>query len=1086
MGSDVSPDDIRGFGLPLKLNTSNLWSAQSNFTQAGPQPGVPEPQGDYDLRLASSGSQSADKQLRIRTQRAGNPGPDGAAFVWKEQADANFRGRDVQQISGWDVLGYTTSSANTSKDPDALTLPDGTVLIARQKLLAGSYRVRIAYKSPDATSWTTADAYSQSTEPTDGFHPAMCLMPDESILLAFWVYDNTANQAQIQTMRSTDNGVNWSTVSTFALDTPLDIQSSVGAGNDGFEALRIRMSEANGQVLIVARHKANNSSLSQRTGYIQAVSIDGGGRFTTVEDVTPTSTKWGNHSVITVDSQLYVMTVTATTALSGMRLSSGFEKISAVQTAGVINVGTTLDQDEDEGSAWVDDDGTIFYIGKETVGTAAYYMIQSVDGGDSFRFVGGGTIANPLGSDWWKSGTHTMTTFPTNFVGTSSAGRQVVAFGWTADVSTAGSHSTGILYLGGYSTVTMPGVQTFASSFQRIGWNRTWVPLDKPDDISTGPWSLTGTDTATLTNGVLNINTSSQQTCYFANPAGTVADGCIIRISLTAVSGGSTSTIARGLKVRLADNVNDYEVSLRISTASMRLVDQNSGANLGEVSDIAPSGGIDVLLAMTAGKVAMFYRAKSVAADRVWKIGPQSSSLNNNTGSPDSNNKVDWGHCVSGTAETNWEEFHFRFGESYTPDMSAGFSNPSDLIGRDYAGVGRATYVDDGVRITGIDGAGREGETYHIDTRYRYPIDRVFWTESQSPRVGWRSTTDNTSTLIPLLLNPNEGTPGANTQNILGDMLILHLAGINFANFTIEYYAGGSWNVAATVDTALTGGAWNATRINNTITLPSSGVNTSTSHLFQNECDGWTAKIGTSLYRITRSCSGVLGAGTAFKQAVFEVEGSTGGSENGALEIWPDAVTVAVNLRGVQGSAWGIRIAAEHTVDNDYRIGQMMIGRAFVTGYQYARGRVLTYEPNTPTTITADGVLRGRRIGPGGRLLRFAWTDPVDGTNTYGTATSPDFITGTTSSNALPLASRADVGASLEGMFREIGQHEPFIYLPRVPRSTSTGTDVIVLNRRHQHMAMTLTTPVELESVLGSEDSSEIFRVASITAREIR
>lgn len=110
----------------------------------------------------------------------------------------------------------------------------------------------------------------------------------------------------------------------------------------------------------------------------------------------------------------------------------------------------------------------------------------------------------------------------------------------------------------------------------------------------------------------------------------------------------------------------------------------------------------------------------------------------------------------------------------------------------------------------------------------------------------------------------------------------------------------------------------------------------------------------------------------------------------------------------------------------------------------------------------------------------------MDGTATYGTNTSPSFITGSTSAGSLPLASRADVGASLEGMFREIGQYQPFVYLPRVPRSTSTGTDVIVLNRRQQHMAMTLTTPVELESVLGSEDSSEIFRVASITAREIR
>lgn len=1082
MGSDVSPDDIRGFGLPLKLSTANLWSAQAGYTQAGPQPGVPEPQGEYTLRLASSGSQSADKQLRIRTQRAGNPGPDGSAFVWKEQADTYWRGRDVQQISGWDTIDYTTSSAVASKDPDALTLPDGTVLIARQKLLSGSYRVRVAYQSPTATSWTTADAYSSTSEPTDGYHPAMCLMPDESILLAFWVYDNTANEAQIQTMRSTDSGATWSTVSTFALDTPADIQGSPAGGASGVEVQRLRMSESNGQVLLVARTTHNNTSLSQRSGYIQAVSIDGGGRFVTVESDTPSGFQFKGHSVLTVGGQLYVMAITGNSALSGMRLSSGFEKISAAESAGFISATSTIDL-ADEGSAWLDDDGTIWFIGEESSSGTTMFMLQSIDNGDSFRFVGNGS-SNADNSDWFNSGDSGV--HPTDFVGTSSAGRQVVAFGWAADVSTAGSYSTGILYLGGYSTVTLPGVQTYASSYQRLGWGQTWVPLDKPDDISSGPWTLTGTDTATLASGALNINTSSQQTCYGANPSGTVAEGCVVRFSLTAVSGGSTGGLARSVKIRLADNTNDYEVALRISTTAMRLVDSNSGANLGEVSDAAPSSGVDVLIAMTAGKVAMFYRAKSVAADRVWKVGPQSSSLNNDTGSPSSNNGIDWGHCATGTAETNWEELHYRFGQSYSPDTSAGFSNPADLAGRDYAGVGRSTYVDDGVRITGIDGAGREGELYHIDTRYRYPIDRVFWTESQSPRVGWRSTADNTSTLIPLLLNPNEGTPGANTQNILGDMLILHLAGINFANFTIEYYAGGSWNVAATVDTALSGGSWNATRINNTITLPSSGSNTSTSHLFQNECDGWTAKIGANLYRITRSCSGVLGAGSAFKQAVFEVEGSTGGSETGALEIWPDAVTVAINLRGVQGSAWGIRIAAEHTVDNDYRIGQMMIGRAFVTGYQYARGRVQTYEPNTPTTITADGVLRGRKVGPGGRLLRFAWTDPVDGTNTYGTATSPDYITGTTSSSALPLASRADVGASLEGMFREIGQHQPFVYLPRVPRSTSTGTDVIVLNRRHQHMAMTLTTPVELESVLGSEDTSEVFRVASITAREIR
>ena len=431
MGSDVSPDDIRGFGLPLKLTTSNLWTAQAGYTQAGPQPGVPEPQGTYDLRLSSSGTQEADKQLRIQTQRAGNPGPDGAAFVWKEQADTYWRGRDIQQISGWDVLGYTTSSASASKDPDALTLPNGTVLIARQKLLSGSYRVRIAYQAPTATSWTTVDAYSSTSIPTDGYHPAMCLMPDESILLAFWVYDAKADEAQIQTMRSTDNGATWSTVSTFALDTPADIQSSPGAGNDGVEVSRLRISESNGQVLLIARTTSNNTSLAQRSGYIQAVSIDGGGRFVTVESSTPSGFQFKGHSVITVGGQFYVMAITGNSALSGMRLSSGFEKISAAQAAGFISVTSTIDL-ADEGSAWVDDDGTIWFIGEESSSGQTMFMLQSIDEGDAFRFVGNGS-SNADNSDWFSSGDPGV--HPIDFVGTSSAGRQVVAFGWDADES---------------------------------------------------------------------------------------------------------------------------------------------------------------------------------------------------------------------------------------------------------------------------------------------------------------------------------------------------------------------------------------------------------------------------------------------------------------------------------------------------------------------------------------------------------------------------------------------------------------------------------------------------------------------------
>ena len=92
MGSDVSKNHFRGLLVP-DPRLSTVWAAQSSFTQADPQPGIPEAQGNYELGLTSSGTQAADGQLRIRSQRPGHPGKTGdGGFVWKNQGDANWRG----------------------------------------------------------------------------------------------------------------------------------------------------------------------------------------------------------------------------------------------------------------------------------------------------------------------------------------------------------------------------------------------------------------------------------------------------------------------------------------------------------------------------------------------------------------------------------------------------------------------------------------------------------------------------------------------------------------------------------------------------------------------------------------------------------------------------------------------------------------------------------------------------------------------------------------------------------------------------------------------------------------------------------
>ena len=71
MGTDITPDNIRGFVVSSGLSTDNLWNTESSYTNASPQPAAPQPAGDYDLGLTASGGFTSTDSLRIQTQIAG-------------------------------------------------------------------------------------------------------------------------------------------------------------------------------------------------------------------------------------------------------------------------------------------------------------------------------------------------------------------------------------------------------------------------------------------------------------------------------------------------------------------------------------------------------------------------------------------------------------------------------------------------------------------------------------------------------------------------------------------------------------------------------------------------------------------------------------------------------------------------------------------------------------------------------------------------------------------------------------------------------------------------------------------------------
>ena len=78
--ADTSPSYLRGFILPHKITSDNIWAAQSSYTQGDNQSGDPEPQQNSRLIVRAAGSQNAASDLQIISRRAGHV-KRGAAFT---------------------------------------------------------------------------------------------------------------------------------------------------------------------------------------------------------------------------------------------------------------------------------------------------------------------------------------------------------------------------------------------------------------------------------------------------------------------------------------------------------------------------------------------------------------------------------------------------------------------------------------------------------------------------------------------------------------------------------------------------------------------------------------------------------------------------------------------------------------------------------------------------------------------------------------------------------------------------------------------------------------------------------------------
>lgn len=1107
--SDVSKSFVRGLLVPdLRLGYDSISASLSSFEQAGPLPGVPEPQGETEMVLEASGTQSAGRKLRIRAAKAGQPAPDGGSFVWRDVSQGllgsePYRGWDCPtQLSYFEFYDYTTTSGKW-KHPHAITLADGTIVVVVVK--SDRYVVALT-RNPTTGAWAEVNVHDNGGGYAYSAHPTVLALPSGRLLAFMWVEDATNNENQVRMHYSDDYGASWSLANKACLAAAL---GSVGVN---VTPHRLRAAYLNGQILLVGW--IEDQSIASRADVLyQWASVDLGASFVLVDSWTGADdTTWAAYpSLFVANNEFICHYLTRDTATTGTivpyqrRIANAYQLLStataelACQTGnpmkwGSWTAGPPLTFNAGELTSWVDEDGVWYMAGVDFAGGALResYVQRSADGGVTWAAIGSGN-APGYGAAWWRGSD--VSTRPSDFAGTAQGGRGVLVTKFEANPETHDDGSIGIAYLGGYTTVTLPQLYAFPSPKERVAWEDTWLPFDLPEDTG-GVWTavVAGAPTVTMTSTGVRIQHGgvgdSQSWHYTAGPTSTNEQGMIALVDVKVTAGTGFVDLRSGVAGPTA-----YAIRVSVTPTAITLRDLFAGADLATVSTTEGTAGVQILLAVgndsppgNDGKGAAWYRPTGSGTDRRFVAIGSSSTL---TAGATASNDLQWGSLSgSATADMRIRMVCATYGTFAGQQLYAGQTNPNDLQGRTFSPS--PMYVDDGVKIAAVDGPAFYADSWHVNTRYEYGIENVFLDVSPSPSRGWRSVATAAEQSIVLEYDAalNERAPGL--EPVIG----IGLFEINFQSFYLEGDTGGGvWETLATVDTSLNQRDLKFTRHADTVfpqalpTVYTGAAAWFTYHVladsyFQMKLEG--QENYNQVRKIRTNGEGVFSNSPTKTTRIELFDVLSTDSTGGVLPvgaIWSKDVVVIVN-KNTRYSRLRIRIPAQTTCEGYFKIGSMVLGPVVTFARQYSRGRALGVEPNTTLTTSRSGTRRARKLGKARRTVELAWTDGVDVTQATTKNPGPDYITGYVGST-LPIGSPHDTPYLVAGVAEQLaGAAWPVVYLAGFDRPSNDAA--IVINNRNTFMLARLVSNVRLESRLGSEwgNPGELFNVATVTLEE--
>ena len=1075
MASNVTPSQMPALVVvdPRFTFAEAFDSVNTTAGQAGPFPGTAEPQQDTSMVIESTGTMAAATQMRVRATKGGGPDLSGAEVAWRYQGDADWRGWNRPAIAtGWECLDFTTTASKWLY-PHAVKLADDTVLVVVQE---SGTTITVWKRSATVDTWSEITVATHGTY-TYGAFPTLCVLPSGRVLCYAW-WEDSSTSLLVRMYYSDDSGATWTLGSSSVLP------ATVTAGGT-ITPKRLRAACYGGQVLLVAG--LTDTSLTYDHILRQYASRDGGSQFTLIETWTgaSTTTHAAYHDLVVLNGQFtlgYLASdgtnslprlrriANAYSPFSGATVLTGYDTAPAYPafdwstlTGAVIDYSSVGQGDL---ALAVDEDGVLYTLGRNHGGGGARecILIRSIDDGKTADAVGWSS-SNAGSGTWWAHAS--TTTYPAGWCAVCQAGRILVPSVRVAP-GTVTDPSLDVVYLGGYSTVTMP--HTSAASIRQQTWERTWWAMTFPESAAS-VWALTsgGAPTLSLTQtGVRVQGGVGDSEVWTATPTSTLAQGILATVDIRAVSGSGFVSVRSG-----AAGPITYEIRVEVTPTSIILRDLKAAANIATVTTTAGATGVQVLIAVgeptgaggNIGYGAAWYRATGGINDSDQKWVSIGTSTTLTDGASDTTNQIQFGN-LTGTTDVYFKLAHYTNG-SYTGTSSErlyrGQSNPGDLQGR--ALTSFSTYLDGGTRIRGITGPAARGDVWNIDTDYHHALRRIWPEVEASPQVGWRSTAETQQDIV-WKADPDTSTEVAAA---LGPRA-LALFEVNWRNAELfGETAAGAWVSLATIDTASDAAlAW--TRAGSTVLVDTGTAQTSATYYTENSLARCTFKLngGTPAYRKIRTnrAGSWTDATTLRPRLVLDGADGTEPTSGTAGELWHRSVVVVLPST-VSYRRYRLRISAQTTADGYFAIGTMLWGHLVPFAQRYARGRIMETQPNVALSTRQSGARSAVVQGRPRRTVQVAWTDGRDSSPLWHTDPEPNYVLPYTGSTE-PMGAPAETHSTIHGLAADLASPDKLVVF--VARYVPPGSAAAVtITHPDQHLLCRMTTAPRTTVVLGTE-----------------